>query len=305
MTPKSILLLICHIRVHSKELRGGLSRHRSNIFERHVTSSRTYLKNREQIQTLCLEDPRNPLCRHEDEPQERNVISPIDLDFVPKPSPVGTGLPNISPTPSSIESSVAPIEYRTTESESPSTPPQNSISPSIQDGALASPVPSSSGPISSANPGSPSSPEPSSSEVLSTPVETIDSSQTSRSPSMAPYIQEPSGQHNPTAVEVDHTFVPLMSAMPSVGNVPSSHPSSELGLGSSIQPSANEEETQSTTSRSGLSTLPTYAYVCIVCLPLILIAVLVYWWIRRRRQRQKDVLDATRPGKLHLFAVDE
>ena len=48
-----------------------------------------------------------------------------------------------------------------------------------------------------------------------------------------------------------------------------------------------------------------YAYVCMICLPLILLALLVYWWIRRRRQRQKDVLDATRPGKLHLFAVDE
>jgi hypothetical protein len=99
MTSKSIFLLICHNSVDSRELRGGVARHISNIFERDVTS-RTYLKSQDQFQQSCVADPNNPLCQQRSEPQERNVISPINLDLTPNSSPVGIGIPNISSLPS-------------------------------------------------------------------------------------------------------------------------------------------------------------------------------------------------------------
>jgi hypothetical protein len=225
-------------------------------------------RRRKYLRNVCKANPSSALCRHESGPFELEVISRQQFDLIP------AATPSISPTLTPTSTPTIPKGAVSTGASS-----EPSVSPSpLEDDSRPS---SSGGPVFPSGIGS-------------------------LAPSVSPFVQQPSDQDIP-GPESPLINVPSASGFPSNQDIPgpefpSIDPSSAIGAPSmSMIPSTNptfefpsslsrepigikdmapsdELKTNDTMSRNAV---PAYAWVLIVCIPIILTGLVIAWWMQR------------------------
>lgn len=279
------------------------------------------------IRNKCQEDPSTALCRHEKEPEE------LEVSFRQRWDVVTSKTPSSSPTP-------APTIFKGAEGSGASSEPSSAPTRLGEDSSV-EPSSSSSSPVGIEETFSPSKApivqEPSSQQASDTPAGPI-STISSIAPSKVPVAQEPSGQQasdspsglpgvgtpiSPTAPSIPPGVLepssqviptllppsilpPSINEVPSLSSLPSSSPEFQFPPSTpSLRPIGTPGMAPSDQLRSPESSsqriLPAFAWVLIVCIPLILILLIFIWW--RQRVNKIKVMDNTRRESIQLHQM--